>query len=583
MNIKPNMKASDYIAKKLSQYTDHVFSGQGGSVVHILDSLSKTKNIRIIPSQNEQGASLAADAYYRTCGKIGVVIATSGPGILNTLQGMACSYYDSIPSLYISGAPVLNSIKKNKKLRQLGFQEMEVMDLVKSITKYSTRISSTKDINYEIEKCIHIAKEGRPGPTLIDLPDDIQRMEVVDRIQKSFKPKANNIKKIDISKIEKYIKNSRRPIIIIGNGVKISGSEKKLFNLINKYKIPYTLTWATADFHNSSDELNVGSFGNYATRHGNFAIQNSDLLIILGCRMNGTQIGSNPKIFAPKAKKILIDIDPAELKEENGLKINYKINSDLKIFTNNFANYAQKFKIDKKWYVAIKDWKKNYPIINEKMYKENNNVNPYIFFDKLSNACKENDIIIPDASANLVWCFQSFKPKKNQKIFTALNHSPMGYSIAASIGASLGAPNKKTIAIIGDGSVQMNIQEIENIKNMNLPIKIFIINNQGYGMVKQTIDTWLNKNYVGCDKSSGLSMPNFQKVFQAYGIETCEINNHNDLLEKIEYVMNCTQPIMCDVKVNPDARITPKLKPGSPLHDMLPSLPSDEVKDQIKF
>ena len=548
MNIKPNMKASDYIAKKLSQYTDHVFSGQGGSVVHILDSLSKTKNIRIIPSQNEQGASLAADAYYRTCGKIGVVIATSGPGILNTLQGMACSYYDSIPSLYISGAPVLNSIKKNKKLRQLGFQEMEVMDLVKSITKYSTRISSTKDINYEIEKCIHIAKEGRPGPTLIDLPDDIQRMEVVDRIQKSFKPKANNIKKIDISKIEKYIKNSRRPIIIIGNGVKISGSEKKLFNLINKYKIPYTLTWATADFHNSSDELNVGSFGNYATRHGNFAIQNSDLLIILGCRMNGTQIGSNPKIFAPKAKKILIDIDPAELKEENGLKINYKINSDLKIFTNNFANYAQKFKIDKKWYVAIKDWKKNYPIINEKMYKENNNVNPYIFFDKLSNACKENDIIIPDASANLVWCFQSFKPKKNQKIFTALNHSPMGYSIAASIGASLGAPNKKTI-----------------------------------GMVKQTIDTWLNKNYVGCDKSSGLSMPNFQKVFQAYGIETCEINNHNDLLEKIEYVMNCTQPIMCDVKVNPDARITPKLKPGSPLHDMLPSLPSDEVKDQIKF
>jgi len=299
--------------------------------------------------------------------------------------------------------------------------------------------------------------------------------------------------------------------------------------------------------------------------------------------MNGTQIGSNPKIFAPKAKKILIDIDPAELKEENGLKINYKINSDLKIFTNNFANYAQKFKIDKKWYVAIKDWKKNYPIINEKMYKENNNANPYIFFDKLSNACKENDIIIPDASANLVWCFQAFKPKKNQKIFTALNHSPMGYSIAASIGASLGAPNKKTIAIIGDGSVQMNIQEIENIKNMNLPIKIFIINNQGYGMVKQTIDTWLNKNYVGCDKSSGLSMPNFQKVFQAYGIETCEINNHNDLLEKIEYVMNCTQPIMCDVKVNPDARITPKLKPGSPLHDMLPSLPSDEVKDQIKF
>ena len=183
------MKASDFIAKKLSQYTNHVFSGQGGSVVHILDSLSKIKNIKIVPSQNEQGASLAADAYYRSSGKIGVVIATSGPGILNTLQGMACSYYDSIPSLYISGAPVLGSIKKNNKLRQLGFQEMEVADLVRSMTKYSTRITNTKDINYEIEKCIHIAHEGRPGPTLIDLPDDVQRMEVLEKIQKSFKEK----------------------------------------------------------------------------------------------------------------------------------------------------------------------------------------------------------------------------------------------------------------------------------------------------------------------------------------------------------------------------------------------------------
>ncbi len=577
------MKASDFIAKKLSQYTNHVFSGQGGSVVHILDSLSKIKKIKIVPSQNEQGASLAADAYYRSSGKIGVVIATSGPGILNTLQGMACSYYDSIPSLYISGAPVLGSIKKNNKLRQLGFQEMEVADLVRSITKYSTRITNTKDINYEIEKCIHIAHEGRPGPTLIDLPDDVQRMEILEKIQKSFKEKKNITKNKNIDKIEKFIKNSKRPIIIIGNGVKISKIESELYSLVNKYKIPYTLTWATADLYNSNNELNIGSFGNYATRHGNFAIQNSDLLLILGCRMNGTQIGSNPKIFAPKAKKILVDIDPAELKEENGLKIDYKINTDLKLFIKSFAPHAKKFKIDKKWYTSIKDWKKRYPIITNEMYKSKNSVNPYIFFDKLSDACKENDIIIPDASANLVWCFQTFKPKKNQKIFTALNHSPMGYSIAASIGAALGSPNRKTLAIIGDGSVQMNIQEIENIKNLNLPIKIFIINNQGYGMVKQTIDTWLNKNYVGCDKNSGLSIPNFQKVFAAYGIETCEINNHNDLPEKIEYVMNCNKPIMCDVKVDPNARITPKLKPGSPLHDMLPSLPSDEVKDQIKF
>ncbi len=577
------MKASDFIAKKISEYTNHVFSGQGGSVVHILDSLSKIKEMKIVPSQNEQGASLAADAYYRSCGKMGVVIATSGPGILNTLQGMACSYYDSIPALYFSGAPVTKSIKKSRKLRQLGFQEMEVADLVRSITKYSTRITNTKDINYEIEKCIHIAKEGRPGPVLIDLPDDVQRMELNEKKQKFYKPPKEKKKIINLNKIQTLIKNSKRPIIIVGGGVKISNTENKLFKLINKFKIPYALTWATADIFNNSSDLDIGTFGNYATRHGNFAIQNSDLLIILGSRLNGTQIGSNPKIFAPKAKKILVDIDSAELKEENGLKIDLKINCDLKQFVDSFSKYVKYFKINKDWYEAIKDWKKRYPIVNDKMYNAKNSVNPYIFFEKLSELCKENDIIIPDASANLVWCFQTFKAKKNQKIFTALNHSPMGYSIAASIGASLGSPSKKVLAIIGDGSVQMNIQEIENIKHLNLPIKIFIINNSGYGMVKQTIDTWLNKNYVGCDEKSGLSMPNFQKVFSSYGIQTCEISNHNDLGEKVNYVLNCNEPIMCDVKVDPDARIVPKLKPGYPLHDMLPSLPEDEIKKQIKF
>jgi len=572
------MKASDFIAKKLSTYTNHVFSGQGGSVVHILDSLSRVKGVRIIPSQNEQGASLAADAYYRSSGKIGVVIATSGPGILNTLQGMACSFYDSIPSLYIAGAPVTGSIKKNKKLRQLGFQEMEVMDIVKSMTKYSVRITNTKNINYEIEKCIYMATEGRPGPTLIDLPDDIQRMNIIEKYQKKFVSKIKKNRDIKFNKIDSFIKNSKKPLIIIGNGVKISNTSKELFNVINKFKIPYSMTWATADLHGANKDLDVGSFGNYATRHGNFAIQNSDLLIILGSRMNGTQIGSNPKIFAPKAKKILVDIDPAELKEENGIKINYKINSDLKIFIKNFHKNAKKFNIDKKWYVSINYWKNRYPIITPSMHRVNNSVNPYIFFDKLSNTCKENDIIIPDASANLVWFFQTFKAKKNQKIFTALNHSPMGYSIAASIGASLGSPKKKVVAIIGDGSVQMNIQEIENIKNLDLPIKIFIINNKGYGMVKQTIDTWLNKNYVGCDAKSGLSMPDFRKVFDSYGIKTCEINNHNELSEKIAHVMNYKKPIMCDVKIDPEARIIPKLKPGSPLHDMLPRLPLNELK-----
>jgi len=579
------MKASDYIAKKLSSYTNYAFTGQGGSVVHILDSLSKVKKINILPSQNEQGASLAADAFYRASGKIGVVVATSGPGILNTLQGMACSYYDSIPAFYLSGAPVTSGIKKNKNLRQLGFQEMEVMDIVKSMTKYSTRITNVKDLRYEIEKAIFYSLEGRPGPVLIDLPDDVQRQEVDEKQLRPFIPKINLIKpnKKIINKLESLVSKSKRPVVVIGNGVKISKTNEKFYKIIKKYKIPFATTWATTDLFDISDKLNIGSFGVYATRHGNFSIQNSDLLIILGSRMNGTQIGTASK-FAVNAKKVLVDIDKFELNEENKVKIDCKINLDLTNFVKIFDKVSKKMNIEKNWYKAISYWKNKYPTVKKEYFNEKQHANPYVFFNELSKLVKKDDVIIPDASANLVWCYQAFKPKKGQNIFTALNHSPMGYSIAAAIGAAVSLNNKKEIiAIIGDGSVQMNIQEIENIKNYNLPIKIFIIDNKGYGMVKQTIDTWLNKNYVGCDKESGLSIPNFLKVFKSYGIKTTEVRNNSELRRKIKSTLSHKGPMMCNIKISPNARIIPKLKPGYPLHDMLPSLPEEEILQQMKI
>ena len=576
------MKASDLIAQKLSKYTDYVFSGQGGSVVHILDSLNKTKGIKIIPSQNEQGASLAADAYSRTSGKLGIVVTTSGPGTINALQGLACSYYDSIPALYISGAPVRGALKKNKNLRQLGFQEMEIQNIVSSFTKYSTRIIDVKKIYYEIDKCIFLAKNGRPGPCMIDLPDDIQRMETSADEQEIFKPQANKLF-LDSNKVEqvsKMIEISKRPVFIIGNGVKISKCRETVDELLKISKSPFAPTWATFDMFRSDNPQNIGSFGVYATRHGNFAIQNSDLLLILGSRLNGTLIGSNAKLFAPKAKKIQIDIDPAELTEENGLKTDLKINCDVKDFLT-ALNKKVKWNFNKSWLDKIQQLKKKYPIIQDEYFNQKKFVNPYIFFDTLSNYTSENDIIIPDASANLVWTYQAYNVSKKQNIFTALNHSPMGYSVAASIGACLGSPKNNIIAIIGDGSMQMNIQELENIKSLKLPIKIFMINNKGYGMVKQTIDTWLNKNYVGCDEKSGLSLPDFQKVSKSYGIETVEINNHNDLKKKIEYTLNYKGPLLCDVKLDPDEKIIPKVKAGSPLHKMLPSLNEEEIQSNM--
>ena len=276
--------------------------------------------------------------------------------------------------------------------------------------------------------------------------------------------------------------------------------------------------------------------------------------------MNGTQIGTASK-FAVNAKKVLVDIDKFELNEENKVKIDCKINLDLTNFVKIFDKVSKKMNIEKNWYKAISYWKNKYPTVKKEYFNEKQHANPYVFFSELSKLVKKDDVIIPDASANLVWCYQAFKPKKGQNIFTALNHSPMGYSIAAAIGAAVSLNNKKEIiAIIGDGSVQMNIQEIENIKNYNLPIKIFIIDNKGYGMVKQTIDTWLNKNYVGCDKGSGLSIPNFLKVFKSYGIKTVEVRNNSELKRKIKSTLSHKGPMMCNIKISPNARIIPKLK-----------------------
>ena len=465
------MKLSDYIAQFLSKITDSVFVGQGGNIIHVLDSLGKRKDIKIIPSQNEQGASIAADAYSRFNNKIGVTAATSGPGMINLMQGMACSFFDSIPTFHFSGAVVTKQLRKNKKIRQIGFQEMEVVDLVKPITKYAVLLKNKNFIRYELEKMLYFAKEGRPGPVLMDLPDDLQRAEINPKKLKGFKaPKEKNSKIKFEKKFLSLIKKSKKPVIILGHGINLSKTQNEVKKFIKKTNIPFMPSWATIDLFDYNHKLNAGTFGVAATRYGNFAIQNSDLLISLGCRLNTQITGSNVKSFAPRAKKIVVDIDNNELKKNNGLKIDLKINLDLKTFfkkinpriksKNNYSHWIKNFKV----------WRDRYPITKSKYFKQKKNNNPYVFMKKLSDKTGKKDVLIPDASANLIWAMQALEPR-GQKIFTALNHSPMGYSMPATIGAYL-ADSKKHNRTIGDGSMQMNIQELATISHFNFPVKI---------------------------------------------------------------------------------------------------------------
>ena len=572
------MKLTDYIAEYISKIADNVFVGQGGNIIHVLDSFGKRKDIKIIPSQNEQGAAIAADAYSRfNEKKIGVTATTSGPGMLNLMQGIACSFFDSIPTVHFVGAVVTNQLRKNKKIRQIGFQEMEVVDIVKPITKYAVLLKDKNMIKYELEKMLYYAKEGRQGPVLMDLPDDLQRADINPKKLKSFKPPKKLKKKVLFEKkFLNLIKNSKRPLIVVGHGVNLSNTKKELYKFISKTGIPFSPSWATVDLFTSEDKLNAGTFGVAATRYGNFAIQNADLLISLGCRLNTQITGSNLKSFAPNAKKIVVDIDDNELKKPNGLKYDLKINLNLKDF---FKTINPKIKYKKdynKWITKFKLWKQKYPIVKQEYYKQTKKCNPYVFFRTLSEQTGKNDVLIPDASANLIWAMQSFKVK-GQKIFTALNHSPMGYSMPATIGAYLADKTKNVICTIGDGSMQMNIQELATISHFNLPVKIFVINNNGYGLIKQTQDTWLDSRRVGVDSRSGLAMPNLIKIANAYGIKTVEINNHKEMDKKLRGVLKSKFPVLCDVKVDEKQKVIPKLEFGKAIHDLSPRLSKEEM------
>ena len=402
------MKVSDFIVNYLSTKTDKVFGGQGGSIIHIADSIDRSKKIKFIPGQNEQASSIAADAYHRVSGKLGVCIATSGPGVLNLLQGMACSYFDSIPSLYISGAPITKQIRKNKKIRQIGFQEMEVVDLVKPLTKYAVLIKKPEDIKYELDKALYIAHSGRKGPVLLDIPDDIQRADINTKKLRKYKSKKRKIFNNSKNKtkiILKELEKSERPLLVIGNGVKLSMAENLIKKIVKKNQIPFVTTWAAVDMFKHNHKLNAGTFGVAATRYGNFAIQNSDLLVFLGARLSPQIVGSNIDIFSPKSKKIIVDIDKYEFKNHRLKKNIIKINSNVHDLIKELSRNKITLKKNKifKWIKKIKSYKNRFPVLPDKrILKKNQFLDPYHFFNSLSKTTKKNDILIPDASANLI-------------------------------------------------------------------------------------------------------------------------------------------------------------------------------------
>ena len=583
------MQVRDYILNYLvSQGVKHVFLVTGGAIAFIVDAFSKRKDIRYVCVAHEQAGAMMADAYSRMGPGYAATMVTSGPGATNLITGICCSWFDSIPTIHISGQVNTYEQKKKSKVRQVGFQETDIVNIVRPITKFAAQLDSTDNIRFLLEKATYLAKSGRPVPVLVDIPMNFQRAEIEPKKLKKFVPPSKKeyedtgTKLMEkVTKTVEYFKKSKRPVLLVGGGVMLANAQKEIRELIEELGFPVVSSWSGYDTVHRGHRLYLGAQGVYGERAANFAVQNSDMLIAIGSRLDTRQTGGKPQTYARESKVIMVDIDKAELDKRRGLTPALTIQTDAKEFITTLLKNLKKFKKPNisPWIKLCREWKKKYPVVLPEYSRDKKFVNPYVFIKTLSKLLGSKAVIVPDDGGHLTWTMQAFEIKKGQRLFSAYGNSPMGYAFPASIGASIALGKKEVICIDGDGSFQMNIQEIQTMVYQKLPVKVFIINNYGYGIIKQFQELYLGSRYEATGK--GYSAPDFIKVGKAYGVKTVLIKHNTELSKKIKEVLRHKGPVICDVRIYPLQKLIPKLEFGKPIEDLSPVLPRDEFRKNM--
>lgn len=576
------MKLSDFVIDFLaSQKIKHVFTVTGGACAHLIDSFHGRKDISYVCVQHEQAGAMAAEAYSRVGPGLGTVIVTSGPGATNLITGICCAWFDSIPCLFISGQVNTFESRGDLGVRQVGFQETDIISIVQSVTKNAEMVLDPQQIRYQLEKAVHLAQSGRPGPVLLDIPMNIQRAEVDPEKLQGYQPSVENegaaVEGALIQNCLQMIRAAQRPMVLAGGGLRIGGAIKEFFEFLKATGIPVVTTWSGIDLLAHDHPLYVGQIGVYGNRGANFAIQNSDLLISLGSRLDTRQTGGRPETFARGAKKIVVDVDPEELKKR--VHPDVAVCADVKVVLGalNQACRGQTFPLFTAWQKRTREWKDRYPAVLPEWRSQEGSVNAYVFMEALSKALAPGDVIVTDCGGNLTWTIQGFHVKENQRLFSAMGNSPMGYSLPAAIGACVGlGGQRRVIGIIGDGGLQMNIQEFQTIKHYNLPIKLFIMNNHSYGIIKQFQEMYFSGRYEATVKDHGYSFPDFVKVAQAYGLRAETIVDHTALSSKLNSIISSEGSVICDVNLSDDQKLVPKLEFNRSIEDQTPYLDRKE-------
>jgi acetolactate synthase-1/2/3 large subunit len=596
------IKVSDYIAKCLAKHgVSDIFMISGGGAMHLNDSLGNHPKLKYWTNHHEQACAIAAEGYYRASGRMAVVNVTSGPGGLNCLTGVMGQWTDSIPVLYISGQVKYETTTyscKNLGLRQLGDQEVDIISVVKSLTKYSVVLDDPYDVRKVIDKAIFIANSGRKGPVWIDIPLNIQaamidelKLHDSDNDSAIDDSKPNSILLArNIDKVVQLILSSKRPVIIAGHGIRLSGGEEAFKQLVDKIAVPVVTTFNGMDLIPTDHPNYAGRIGTLGTRSGNFALQNADLVLCLGSRNNIRQVSYNWQDFAHKAIKIIVDIDQAELLKPT-VKPDIPILSDVKFFCERLTcqlngQIMPDFSTWMKW---AKDRHLKYPSVLPG-YKNSKQIHPYYFVKRLTELMASDGVLVAGNGTACVAAFQAGIVKEGQRIFWNSGCAAMGYDLPASIGACIGLGGIEVICLAGDGSIQMNIQELQTLKQYNLPIKLFYLNNSGYISIRQTQDNFFMGRKVACDVSSGVSFPDIIKVAEAYNLRPASLTTTDDIDNKLEKILNQAGSVLCEVLLTQNYIFSPKvasekLPDGSmiskPLEDMFPFLDRNEYNSNL--
>lgn len=593
------IKLSDYVMEFIAaQGVEHVFMLPGGGAMHLNDALGRCSKLKYICNLHEQASSIAAEAYSKITGNLGVCLVTTGPGGTNAITGVAGAWLDSTSCLIVSGQVKVSDLKDGLDVRQSGLQEVDIVSIVRPITKYAVLVSDPGTIRYHLERAVYLARSGRPGPVWLDIPLDVQASMIDPESQSQYDPGAEP-PLFDFAQLSDRVaaaitllNDSDRPVLLAGNGIRLAGAVKEFRQLAELLGIPLLTTWLAMDLVPESHPLFVGRPGSVAPRGANFCLQNSDFLLTIGARLDMAITAYAPDRLARAAKKVMVDIDAAELNKMGHFKANIDmpIHADAKAFieemTRQLGGARQKDR--RAWLVRCTDWKRRYPIVLPEHRTSHGPVSVYFLTETLQEELQDGEVIVSCSSGSGIEVFLlSLQMKAHQRLIVTTALGAMGFGLPAAIGACLASGSKRTVCVDGDGGFQLNIQELQTVFRLQLPIKFFILNNNGFASIRASQQSWFSGRLVAADDTSGMTLPDILKVAKAYRVGTAKIADQSDLRKDLRRVLDMPGPVVCEVMCRPDETRIPRVSSmaradgtmvSKPLEDMFPFLDRDEFR-----